>query len=159
MQKLNCHDLLRRINSLCKFLDETYSVNCGGCCFLAYLIAKHLDKLGMEYTLVIYDNCGKDRIQIEHEVTSCRKNKGCSNSVTGVHSCNHYCLQLIGAGVVNGGQEDDYHRYIISDISHKNIRWIYTNSEWNDCYEIRHNKTIKNIVNEFFKEYEKASIF
>lgn len=160
MRKLNCHSLLRNLNSLCKFLDETYCVNLGGCCFLASLIAKHLDRLHIKYDLVIYDDCARDRLRIEHEVMACRKNRGLSNSVTGNYSCNHYCLRLRGAGVING--DDDYgrkHQYIIPDVSCKNIRWIYKNSEWNDCYEVQHNKTIKNIVKEFFKEYEKISIF
>lgn len=160
MRKLNCHSLLKNLNSLCKFLDETYYVNSGGCCFLASLIAKHLDRLHIKYDLVIYDDYVRDRLCIEHEVITCRKNKGLNNSVTGHHSCNHYCIQLRGAGVING--DDDCsreHRYTIPDVSCKNIRWIYKNSEWNDCYEVQHNKTIKNIVKEFFKEYEKISIF
>ena len=159
MRKLNCHSLLRNLNSLCKFLDETYSVNLGGCCFLASLIARHLDKLNIKYDLVIYDNYAKDRVCIEHEVISCRKNKGLNNSVTGYYSCNHYCLQIRGAGIINGDDCKSEHRYSIPDVSYKNIRWIYKNSSWNDCYEVQHNKTIKNIVKEFFKEYEKISIF
>lgn len=160
MRKLNCHSLAKSLNSLCKFLHETYSVNFGGCCFLAYLIAQHFDRLGLDYDLVIYDESYKDRVSIEHEVISRHRNKGAFHSVTGYHSCNHYCLQLRGAGVINGDDEDEEeHCYTIPDVTYKNIRWIYRNSEWNDCYEVRHNKTIKNIVKEFFKEYEKISIF
>ena len=101
MRKLNCHRLLRNLNSLCKFLDDTYDVNSGGCCFLASLIAKHLDKLNIKYNLVVYDCCTKNRLCIEQEVISCHKNKGFRNSITGRYSCNHYCLQLKGAGVIN----------------------------------------------------------
>lgn len=159
MRKLNCHSLARSLNSLCKFLHDTYSVNYGGCCFLAYLIAQHLDQLGLEYDLVIYDDCHKDRVSIEHEVLSRHRNKGFHNSVTGPHSCSHYCLQLRGAGVINSDDDDEgEHRYTIPDVSYKNIRWIYRNSEWNSRYEVRHNKTIKNIVKEFFKEYEKIPL-
>lgn len=160
MRKLNCHSLLRNLNSLCKFLNETYCVNSGGCCFLASLIAKYLDRLHIKYDLVIYDDYARDRLCIEYEVMACRKNRGLSNSVTGNYSCNHYCLQLRGVGVING--DDDCareHRYTIPDVSYKNIRWVYKNGKWNDCYEVQHNKTIKNIVKEFFKEYEKISIF
>lgn len=157
MRKLNCHSLVRSLNSLCKFLHDTYSVNYGGCCFLAYLIAQHLDQLGLEYDLVIYDNYYRDRVNIEHEVLSRHRNKGLHNSVTGPHSCNHYCLQLRGAGVINA-EDEGGHRYTVPDVSYKNIRWIYRNSKWNSLYEVRHNKTIKNIVKEFFKEYEKIPL-
>lgn len=158
MRKLNCHSLVRSLNSLCKFLHDTYGVNFGGCCFLAYLIAQHLDKLGLEYDLVIYDWYLKDRVSIEHEVISRHRNKGSLHSVTGPHACDHYCLQLRGAGVINGDDDEESHRYTISDVTYKNIRWIYKSSEWNSRYEVRHNKTIKNIVKEFFKEYEKIPL-
>ncbi len=158
MRRLNCHRLVQSLNSLCKFLHDTYNVNYGGCCFLAYLIARHLDQLGLKYDLVIYDDHRKDRVSIEHEIFSCHRNKSLNNSVVGTHSCNHYCLQLKGAGVVNSDDEREY-QYTIPGVSYKNIRWIYRNGKWNSRYEVRHNKTIKNIVKEFFKEYEKISIF
>lgn len=155
MRKINYHNLLKSLNSLCKFLDDTYNVNSGGCCFLAAVIAKHLDKLGLNYDLVIYDYYEKDQASIEHEVIALHKNKDISKSVTGRHSCSHYCLNLIGAGIIND-DDDNYHQYFIPDVSYKNIYWIYKRGSWNDCYEVRHNKTIKNIVKEFFKEYEKV---
>lgn len=156
MRKLNCHSLLKSLNTLCKFLDDTYDVNLGGCCFLAAVIAKHLDRLGLDYELVIYDYYKRDQASIEHEVLSRHKNKTLFKSVTGRHSCNHYCLNLKGAGIINGDEDDYDHKFFIPEVSHKSIRWIYKKSSWNDCYEVRHNKTIKNIVKEFFKEYEKV---
>lgn len=153
MQKLNCHSITRHLNSLCKFLNDTYNINCGGCCFIAYLIAKHLDRLGIEYALVIYDYFKKDISSIEYEVLNRRMNKDYQSSVTGHHCCNHYCLHVKGAGIVNDGNYSG-HRYTISDLSCKNIYWIYKNSKWNPCYDVQHNRIIKNIVKEFFKEYE-----
>ena len=132
----------------------------GGCCYLASLIAKHLDKLNIKYDLIIYDNYSSNRENIKCEVISRRRNKGLNNSVTGRYSCNHYCIRLRGAGVINGnGDYTEEHRYSIPNISYKNIRWIYKNSRWNKCYKVQYNKTIKNIVKEFFKNYEKVFIF
>ena len=159
MRNLSYYSLLKNLNSLCKFLDDTYDVNSGGCCFLASLIAKHLDKLNIKYNLVVYDCCTKNRLCIEQEVISCHKNKGFRNSITGRYSCNHYCLQLKGAGVINSDNYKGDHQYLIPNISYKNIKWIYKNSNWNDCYDVQYNKTIKNIVKEFFEKYEKISIF
>lgn len=160
MRNLSYYSLLKNLNSLCKFLDETYNVNMGGCCYLASLIAKHLDKLNIKYDLIIYDNYSRNRENIKCEVISRRKNKDLNNSVTGCYSCNHYCIRLRGAGVINGnGDYIEGHRYSIPNISYKNIRWIYKNSRWNKCYKVQYNKTIKNIVKEFFKNYEKVFIF
>lgn len=119
MRKLNCHSLLKSLNSLCKFLDDTYDVNLGGCCFLAAIIAKHLDKLGLDYDLVVYDYYEKDQASIEHEVIARHRNKSVSKSVTGRNSCNHYCLNLRGAGIVNGNDDEDDHQYIIPGVSYK----------------------------------------
>lgn len=160
MRNLSYYSLLKNLNSLCRFLDETYNVNMGGCCYLASLIAKHLDKLNIKYDLIIYDNYSRNRENIKYEVISRRRNKGLNNSVTGRYSCNHYCIRLRGAGVINGnGDYTEEHRYSIPNISYKNIRWIYKNSRWNKCYKVQYNKTIKNIVKEFFKNYEKVFIF
>ena len=160
MRNLSYYSLLKNLNSLCRFLDETYNVNMGGCCYLASLIAKHLDKLNIKYDLIIYDSYSRNRENIKCEVISRRRNKGLNNSVTGRYSCNHYCIRLRGAGVINGnGDYTEEHRYSIPNISYKNIRWIYKNSRWNKCYEVQYNKTIKNIVKEFFKNYEKVFIF
>ena len=121
---------------------------------------KHLDKLNIKYDLIIYDNYSRNRENIKCEVISRRRNKGLNNSVTGRYSCNHYCIRLRGAGVINGnGDYTEEHRYSIPNISYKNIRWIYKNSRWNKCYKVQYNKTIKNIVKEFFKNYEKVFIF
>ena len=123
MRNLSYYSLLKNLNSLCRFLDETYNVNMGGCCYLASLIAKHLDKLNIKYDLIIYDNYSRNRENIKCEVISRRRNKGLNNSVTGRYSCNHYCIRLRGAGVINGnGDYTEEHRYSIPNISYKNIR-------------------------------------
>ena len=160
MRNLSYYSLLKNLNSLCRFLDETYNVNMGGCCYLASLIAKHLDKLNIKYDLIIYDSYSRNRENIKCEVISRRRNKDLNNSVTGHYSCNHYCIRLRGAGVINCDNDCiEKHRYSIPNVSYKNIRWIYKNSRWNKCYKVQYNKTIKNIVKEFFKNYEKVFIF
>lgn len=149
---VNYHKLLDDLNALCKFLDNVYDVNLGGCCFLASTIARHLDKLKISYRLVIYDLYNKDKESIEYEVTNRRRNKTKHGSVVGIYTCDHYCLYLEGVGIINRSSSN--HHYSISNVSHKNIYWIYKNGSWNKRYKVQHNKTIKNIVKEFFKEYE-----
>ena len=151
---VNRRKLLDDLNSLCEFLNNAYDVNSGGCCFLASIIAKHLDKLGIKYKLVIYDLYNKDKESIKYEVTNRRRNKTKTGSVVGVYTCDHYCLYLEGVGIMN--RSGSFYSYSISNISHKNIYWIYKNGSWNKRYEVQHNETIKNIVKAFFKEYEKV---
>lgn len=141
------------INKLCNFLEEIYYVNSGGCCFIASLIANHLDRLGISYDLIVYSSLEKDLDYIQLEVSSKVKNKSLHKSVTGNHTCNHYCLSIKGAGEINEGNFD-YPKYIIKNVHSSNIRWIYKNGVWNDYYSTRNNKIIKSIVKSFFKQYE-----
>lgn len=145
--------LCKRVNILCNSLDDLYNVNFGGCCFLAYLIAKHLDKLDIPYKLVIFDYSDKDIKSIKEEVCNCSKNNDIRSSVTGKFSCNHYCLRITNIGTINESNFDS-NQYVIDNISYKNILWLYKKGSWNSRYNIEYNKTIKNLVKEFFKEYE-----
>lgn len=157
MRNLNIHSVRDSINRLCEFLDEEYYINCGGCCFIASLLAEHLDRLKISYSLVAYDYLEKDLDYIQHEVSSKIKNKSCRKSVTGNHTCNHYCLIIEGAGEVNSGDFSECSRHVIKDVRSSNIRWIYRNGKWNCDYDTRNNKAIKNIVKSFFKQYETLS--
>jgi hypothetical protein len=154
MRNLNRHKLLKSLNLLCHFLQEKYKINYGGCCFLSYLIAKHLHKLGIDYNLVIYDSEEKNISCIEYEVLNKKPNIKCNESVTGYNSSNHYCIQIVGAGIVND-EEGECYKYIIPKVSYKSILWIYNNSDWNEYYKTKYNDIIKGIINAFFKEYEK----
>ena len=52
-----------KLNKLCKKLDLEYKINKGGCCFIAYLISKQLEKLNIPYELVVYDD--EDRCDLD----------------------------------------------------------------------------------------------
>lgn len=45
-------DLINELNKFLKILDNTYNINSGGCFYVAYLIARELDRLGVNYTVV-----------------------------------------------------------------------------------------------------------
>lgn len=157
MRNLNVHSLCKSINNLCDFLDTEYNINNGGCCFIASLLATHLDKLGIPYDLITYSYFEKDLDYIQYEVSSKVKNKSYRKSVTGNHTCEHYSLFIKGAGEINEGDFDNFVRYVIKDVQGSNIRWIYRNGTWNTDYNTCNNKAVKNIVKSFFKQYETFS--
>ena len=45
-------DLVNKLNKFLERLDGTYNINSGGCFYVAYLIARELDRLGINYTVV-----------------------------------------------------------------------------------------------------------
>lgn len=154
MHRLNVHYLKHSLDKLCYCLDELYNINRGGCCYIAYLIARHLDKLGMAYDLTIYDYRGRDVLDINHEVTNMLKHTTSKSSVIKYGTCAHYCISLTGGGYVNKGDVDGLNQYIVKGVTCKNIGWIYQNGFWNKEYDTRNNKTVKGIIDSFFKNYE-----
>jgi hypothetical protein len=107
------------------------------------------------------DHFRRDISYIEYEVLNKHKNSTIRNSVTGIHTCGHYCLNIIGAGIVNSMKdEEEDHGYVfrLTEVPYQNIKWIYDHGLWNSNYDTNHNNTIRNIVKYFFKEYEKRKI-
>lgn len=156
MQKLDVRRLKEDLNELCKFLDKAYDINCGGCCFLSSLIAKHLEILGISYSLIINDEVSKNINAIVNEVKSKKLNKNSHDSISGLHTCNHYYIYITGVGPINKFDTHTY-SYRISEINYKNINWIYKKGDWNDCYNKSNNKLIKSLVSTFFTKYEKRN--
>ena len=48
--------LAERLNKLCRFLDEEYDVNCGGCCYIAYCLARLLSRDKFKFKVIIYED-------------------------------------------------------------------------------------------------------
>lgn len=49
---MNIQCLINELNKFLKRLDNEYNINSGGCFYVAYLIARELYKLGINYTVV-----------------------------------------------------------------------------------------------------------
>jgi len=154
MRALNVHKLVDNLNLLCENLVSSYNINKGGCCFIAYLIARHLDRLKLSYQLIVYSDEKKNILGISHEVFSMVKNfKEEDSSVTGYNTCYHYAIYLEGGGIIN--PEECNHTYYIGGLSSKNIKWVYKIGHWNSEYNIHFNRNIQKIVNSFFSKYSK----
>lgn len=154
MQDYN--QLRKGLNKLCEDLNWNYSINSGGCCFVAFIIAAHLYRLNIPYKFVICDSDKKCRKDILYELTNKINNSCERDSATGSDCCNHYCLQ-IGNTYINGGyyrKNSYYHKYSFKNITPDVIKWVYETGEWNESYSTYHNNKIKKIINKFFKDYE-----
>lgn len=139
-------------------LDRKYLINSGGCCFVAYLIATHFDKLGLRYKLLVFTRDYKDILNISSEIHSKIKNNVQRDSVVGSGTCDHYALCLEGGGYINaGGFKEFSNKYSIEDILSSNIKWIYRLGRWNSEYSIHNNRVIRKIFNTFFNDYEERN--
>ena len=130
-----------KLNKLCKKLDLEYKINKGGCCFIAYLISKQLEKLNIPYELVVYDD--EDRCDLD------------ADSLTFDETANHYCIKILKQGIINQGNcnDEDYNVYNVK-LNSNDLEYIYNNGSWNCMYDSKNNQTIENIINNFFMQFK-----
>lgn len=147
-------DLISNLNDLCSYLDNWYEINSGACCYVAYLIAKHLDKLNVGYKLIVYADEDRDLNEIENEVMFMEPNKTRKTSITGNYTCFHYDL-LVSNREVNFISSNHTRRYVISGINSENIKWIYDHGDWNMDYDRKHNNYIERSIDKLFKDFQK----
>lgn len=147
-------DLISNLNDLCSYLDNWYEINSGACCYVAYLIAKHLDKLNVGYKLIVYADEDRDLNEIENEVMFMEPNKTRKTSITGNYTCFHYDL-LVSNREVNFISSNRTRRYVISGINSENIKWIYDHGDWNMDYDRKHNNYIERSIDKLFKDFQK----
>lgn len=134
--------LITDLNDLCERLNENYTVNSGGCCYLAACIAENLSKLNIKYKICIYD-------ADEEYPRALTYRYRIKNNL--LDTVNHIYLRV-----------DKY--YINKRLFRKTIEVSYINSDqilnyyynnissWNHLYDKHNNKIIKNMVNECFSK-------
>ena len=147
MRQLNVHKLVNNLNELCDDLRNEYDINCGGCCYVAYEIAKHLDRFHISYEL---------RVLNDYPISQKELAKGLE-PISGCNTCCHYYLMVHGGGSVNKGSFCSwYHDYVIAGINHRNLNRLYRTGSWNSVYKRKNNKLIKKIISLHFRQYGKA---
>lgn len=52
---MNQKELIKKINKFCDHFDDAYALNCGGCCYVAAVIAEMLEFKNIKYKVRYYD--------------------------------------------------------------------------------------------------------
>ena len=121
---MNKRTLVKELNSLCERLDHEYDINCGGCCFVAAVIAENLERLDISYRTIIYEG-GR-----------------------------HYALKTKYGNINSDGyrkcKDDTYDDFECS----YEIFQHYYNGNWNKTYDIYNNSFVTHIINKFFIDHE-----
>lgn len=130
--------LVNQLNNICEKLDNKYDINNGGCCYVAYCIAKILEKTNLNFYLIAFDRC-------------CDFNKE-SNILDLNRSCNHYAIRI----------KTKYNNYTINissftdaysidlKASSTNILKHYQKHVWNDVYNTYNNIKVKTTIEETY---------
>lgn len=150
LDKDNRQYLAWELNKLCEFLDATYNVNCGGCCYVSYLIAKKLEELGVKYKVIFFDEELED-IKAK-DIKDAIKTKNLNHIGCGDFTCNHYAI-VIDDQIVNGGAYEGEANLKVA-ITSKELQWIYKTGDWNDTYNIGLNAILRNYINTFFNAFK-----
>lgn len=124
--------IVRKLNNLCKYLNREYSINYGGCCYVAYVIAKLLESDDIKFRLVVYS---------EDEIIE--------NSIEDLYeSCSHCSISLEGGLDLNddGCKKDSSLERYEFIVESRDILKYYKKCDWNPYYDIHLNPFISKIL-------------
>ena len=147
----NLRKLVSDLNTLCDRLDEDYSINYGGCCFVAYLLMKNFEAIGIHPILVIESDC--DEIDGD-EFLNCVHDRVDECNGLGYNTCTHYFVLIPKIGYVNAGEfsRDSLNKF--RGLTAKDVQWIYKTGDWNTCYETKNNPMVGRRIKQVFRKYE-----
>lgn len=126
--------LASKLHYLCNFLDFTYHINEGGCCFIAYCIARLLDKDEIPYSIAVY-HCDFDNFN----------DLDCSQY--------HYAIRV--NNILINGYDDNDDFTIMNDVNSRDLLNHYKECHWNDYYSKSKNDFLFYIINTFYNDFKK----
>jgi hypothetical protein len=138
---------------LCDVLESSFFINQGGCCYIAYVIAKNLEKLNIPYKVVL---CDEDIVVDEKDYYYGNiKKRSRKGIIHYEYSFNHVYLTIDDMAI-------NYVSYLNDNpielfLNSKDLFWIYKKGDWNRVYDSKLNPKIYKIINLFISSinYEK----
>ena len=122
------------IKSGFEWLAENLWINNGGCCFIAYVVAKNLEKRNIPYSLMVYDYEDYSYEEVSDTLF--------------VKSFNHYAIKT-EYGIINGDsqcEDPDCQSYEFTDFDSESIYNLYKRNDWNSDYDTDENSFTESIV-------------
>ena len=130
----NLAKLCHKLDYLFEFLHNVYSINSGGCCYVASVLAELFEKDDIDYSVIVYDCEYAEFYDID-----------CSQY--------HYTL-CVEDYILNcqDFEEVDYAEYI--DVDAEDLLNHYKEcDDWNSLYDTYRNKYIKKLITNFYKDF------
>ena len=129
-----------KLNQVCNLLNGLYDINAGGCCYIAYIIAKLLLDDGFaSVKLVILSNSDLSDCETINDVPK---------------SQDHYVIR-VGNQFINADDYDldDYSEFEFNVTKANFILDHYNKCRWNDTYSPLKNKTVAKILKNFHDDF------
>ena len=149
MQSNQLIKFVYKLKKLITFIDNTYNINEGGCCYLTYIIAKQLEKHNIPYLVGITSYGDFDISEIKSNI-----NKRSRNGVFSFddYGCNHISIKI---GHLDVNVIEDIHNVEYINLTSKDLHWLYNkglkNSDWNTTYNTDNNQIISKFINVLFQ--------
>ena len=148
----NLENLVKDLNTLCDRLDQDYNINFGGCCFVAYLMMKHFEKIGFHPTLIIENDCGEINID---DFLDCVHTRSGNCQGLKDQTCYHYFIYIPEINkYINSGEIYEDYLYEFQGLSAKDVYWIYKTGDWNNNYNRKNSPMVGRKIAQVFRKYE-----
>ena len=121
---MNRKELFKNLNKLCRDLDTNYDINCGGCCFVAAVIAEQLENYNIPFKVIHYD----------------------------MWHC-HYAIR-VNDRIINRCGYSFKEIVFDDTMCSCELFSTYYDKEWNNTYNIDNNDSVKLEIESLFKKYE-----
>ena len=135
--------LAKQLNSICEKLDNKYDINCGGCCYTAYCIAKILEKANLNFYLVALDR----------DYNFCKE-----SSISDLQrSCNHYAIRI-----KTNRNNYTINRSSFTNVNSKELKASaadilkhYKQHLWNETYDTANNPNVQTTIEKTYYGFTK----
>lgn len=129
----NLQRLSGKLSNLYYFLDGAYNINCGGCCYVAAVLAELLELDDVNYNVIVYCSDYYDFDDID-----------CSQY--------HYAINIYEDAIINGyDDDDDFMEY--ANVSSEKLLAHYKECSWNDYYDKNRNNYIRRLITKFYIDF------
>lgn len=119
-------ELFKQINRLCEELNFKYNINCGGCCYVAAVLAEQLELHNIPFKIVHYNLCG----------------------------C-HYAIKVSDRYLNRDDyRKEEIYEYL--EWSSEKLYKVYYENDWNEYYDKKHNPTVRKSIEKIFLKYENS---
>lgn len=135
----SCYTIYRGLNAICECLDTLYDINSGGCCYVAYCIARLLERDSIPFDVIIFDDFDAISLsELDEE-------------------CYHIAIRIVINDeyyIINQGDfELDDKITIIENVTSNDLFKYYKKFRWNRVYEVFRNKFIKYIITLLYENF------
>ncbi len=141
------YELVSKLNKLCKNLHEKYDINYGGCCYIAYCIARICEYLEFEFNLIVFDD--------EYDLDEYEE-------LNDLPTMSHYAIMLDDSedGEIINCEDHWFNHYYkrryFKVKSRDILKYYLTHEPWNKRYNTKNNSSIRLIIEDFYYVWTKS---